>query len=214
MIKVTQTEKYDSDIIVCKGKLVFIWGDCRKEEFYKYGIISHDGTQCAKPIVISEIEEICTGDNVLDNVNRIWINMESCFVNAAKNNKEKSYKILALPEQLSPKHLQDILDGRLKDSDEVFIECDSNIGQLGSIDDTLDSWVKLTDNYITLFHTSTLQESIEELNKTISKPPKYTEEQVVNLMNAYTNRLTAKSHAEIWETEKWFKENSNKIIKT
>jgi len=49
-------------------------------------------------------EEFSEGDNVIDNVKRIWLKMESCFVKVAKNSTYgKSYKIIAhLPLNNSP----------------------------------------------------------------------------------------------------------------
>jgi len=54
-------------------------------------------------LVVSD-EEIKEGDCVIDNVGRIWIKMEDCFVKAAKDNAYgKSYKIIAhLPLNNSP----------------------------------------------------------------------------------------------------------------
>lgn len=52
--------------------------------------------------------------------------------NGVKNWKEASeyykwscYKILTLPEHFSPKYLQDIVDGKMKNADKVLIECEN-----------------------------------------------------------------------------------------
>lgn len=39
---------------------------------------------------------------------------------------KKVFKILALPEHFSSKHLQSIIDGKLKENDEVYVECEYN----------------------------------------------------------------------------------------
>jgi hypothetical protein len=51
--------------------------------------------------IITSDEEIKKGDNVIDNVGRIWINMEDCFIKAVKESRYgKSYKIIAQQDQI------------------------------------------------------------------------------------------------------------------
>ncbi len=97
-----------------------------------------------KPILISETEKIEVGDQVFVNDlphdppsifpvikveeghsgvhGKIWISNNDYIVLSLCK------KILALPEHFSSKHLQMIVDGELKDDDNVLIEC-----QLGPI---------------------------------------------------------------------------------
>lgn len=74
----------------------------------------------SKPILISETEKIEVGD---------WYLYNGQISQRTRKNPDAEYpsshykKILALPEHFSPKHLQAIVDGKLKDDDEVYVEC-------------------------------------------------------------------------------------------
>lgn len=74
-----------------------------------------------KPILISETEKIEVGD---------WYYFDGGEVKNLLQLKEpmtyteERYKILALPEHFSPKHLQAIVDGKLKDGSIVLLECE------------------------------------------------------------------------------------------
>ena len=110
-MKITHIENINHKF-VAKGKLVLVettredavlarnYNDERFNIVSKDDIFSTSKWICFKPIIISETEE------VLD-----------CYVH-------NSHKILALSEQLSPKTLQDIVEGRIKNGDEVYLECD------------------------------------------------------------------------------------------
>jgi len=100
------------------------------------------------PIIISKTEEIEIGDNYLDRLNTIQIcssKKENILYPGVANsigskkgigfNKfslqvyhkdflklSDCFKILALPENFSSKTLKDIVDGKLKDGDDVFVE--------------------------------------------------------------------------------------------
>ncbi len=125
MIKVKHTEQYQGNI-VCKGKLVLIQINLGQYMAIKpNGIIINN--LMFKPIIISEIESIETGDKYFDKKYKI---INNCVDDADKEDlnfrikKEKSVnKILALPEHFSPEQLQMIVDGKLKDGDEVMVEC-------------------------------------------------------------------------------------------
>lgn len=112
-----------------------------------------------KPIIISETEHKDLGY------------LYSCY-----NIKEKKFGhyggelyefnrfILALSDNFSQKNLQDIIDGKLKDKDEVYIECEI-INE--------ENYIKLdTKNHITMYNVETpmytekqLLDTIEWLNK-------------------------------------------------
>ena len=96
-MKITHIENIDSKIVT-KGKL-------------KGGMYI--------PIIISETEELNVGDLYYSNTFKL-IQQAMALPLAMKDAK----KILALPEQLSPKILQDIVEGNLKDGDEVYLECE------------------------------------------------------------------------------------------
>lgn len=143
-VKVKQTETYkdsQGEHIVCKGKLVFIYEDKQyppigaigsnnvhplfmwtenHSDMVRSGVLTeYKNTKWIKPIIISETEEIEIGDK--------YIHLPTNTILEKGQDKEailvNSYKILALPENFSPKHLQAIIDGKLKDGDEVLIEC-------------------------------------------------------------------------------------------
>lgn len=132
---------------VAEGKLVLlnggrIFGANDFEEMRK----------AIKPIIISETEKIEEGDQFLLNDDHPQGRIRTCY-RITKNNslwngkdwdtlKGDHYfidptpeqgagfvteleckKILALPENFSPKHLQAIVDGKTKDGDKVLVEC-------------------------------------------------------------------------------------------
>jgi hypothetical protein len=114
--KVKQIESYkDSqvDTIVCKGKLVLI--PATKEEVLWNRKL---------PIIISETEKILAGDKCLmiDKSSSLYGQIDTHIGTHERN--DQWAKILALPEQFSPKHLQAMVDGKLKDGDEVYVECE------------------------------------------------------------------------------------------
>lgn len=152
-IKVKQTELYkdsQGEHIVCKGKLVLIEikthkiskGDLVYNEAIEnfqvqsYNVSKESNTintalKLFKPILISETEEIEVGDKYLMKFNDKWELMNPCIdkseadrCNSNDLTGKSCFKILALPEYFSPKHLQAIVDGKLKDGDEVFVDCD------------------------------------------------------------------------------------------
>lgn len=93
-----------------------------------------------KPILISETEKIEIGDKALcdgrDNINQApkytietieRIENDWIFTKEQPDigqNPDWTKKILALPEHFSPKHLQAIVDGKMKDGDKVLVECE------------------------------------------------------------------------------------------
>jgi hypothetical protein len=74
------------------------------------------------PILISETEEMLKDDWYLQNMERP---VQSASGEMEKGDYWNSKKILALPEHFTPKQLQDIVDGKMKDGDKVMVECGS-----------------------------------------------------------------------------------------
>lgn len=144
-IKVMQTRMYkkqhsiefggrmfvnENEVPVVEGKLVLVG----KREFVN---LSTDiDWETIKPIIISETEKIEDGDyayhkslnrygkvtnitTATQGIRDIKIEGELYHDLSSENNFAK---ILVLPEQFSPKHLQDIVDGKIKDGDRVMIE--------------------------------------------------------------------------------------------
>ena len=123
-IKVKNTEPYkdgQTDTIVCKGRLTFVLTE--KNEFKSY---LHGDGSFAKPIIISE-DEIELGDNIYciksghpaNKAGRIDI----CRLSPKEATANSVWKkIIALPENFSSEQLQAIVDGKLKDGDEVYLQ--------------------------------------------------------------------------------------------
>lgn len=144
-VKVVESFKdSQSEHLVCRDKLVLVKGEIENHSLIVNGNIMY-------PIIISETEKIEVGDKYYcDGIiyNEAFEKNLDC-----KDNK----KILALPEHFSPKQLQAIVNGKIKDGDEVFIECDGVV--YVTKNDILDSnktaireyWIKLTNNQIKLF---------------------------------------------------------------
>jgi len=142
--KVKQTEQYtdsQGEHTVCKGKLVLIKTDSsdmkaslciNKQRKFPDGLYTNDWKDPAiamnyyKPLIISETEDIGVGDYITDKY-RIFQWLDDCSLLGR-------HKILALPEHFSPKHLQAIIDSKLKDGDSVFIKCEV-IGYTEGIDE-------------------------------------------------------------------------------
>lgn len=104
-----------------KGKLILVWGDCRDEQFYKWGIESHDKTQFAKPIIISETEEIEIGDKCYDAVMKFGIETSSSGTPVSWSSVKK---IIALPENFSKIDFLNLKNGLLRDGETVLVECE------------------------------------------------------------------------------------------
>jgi len=110
-MKITQTETIGSKIIT-KGKLVLMqckpeqallfWSNTLGFSIYKqsFGLVKTIG-KYLKPVIVSETEKLNVDD---------W-------------HYKDVKKVLALPEQFSEETLQDIVEGNLKDGDEVYLEC-------------------------------------------------------------------------------------------
>lgn len=133
MIKVRHTFQHQGNV-VCKGKLVLIKQDSDKG----ISTIPIESIGWCKPIIISETEEIEVGGKYLVELFAITnesngLHIEECkkledvwcnnFDIVQQRHKDNCKKILVLPEHFSPEQLQLIVDGKLKDGDEVMVEC-------------------------------------------------------------------------------------------
>jgi len=73
------------------------------------------------PILISDTEKIIKDDWVWDRLNKVFVQASMDY----KQSEDQQYfKILALPEHFSPEQLKMIVDGKLKDFDNVLVECE------------------------------------------------------------------------------------------
>lgn len=185
-IKVTKTEPYkDSQVetIVCKGKIVFLptkQGDNLLSSFKM-----NEFTIPYKPIIISEIEPIGIGDKrYAKEVGIMNTSVDEEF--SMRNHKGIWNKILALPEHFSPKHLQSIIDGKLKDGDEIFVECERILFEAG-ID--FKYKIKLNkDNHITLF-SAKKEESWDDILQKYEST-EYRDAPLINYLRSHYNPPT------------------------
>ena len=120
MIKIIETKIYrgvpvvDAELVLveCEGWQAFFFKDTDGK------LIHHDGYGGApreyyRPILISRTEKIEVGD---------WVLWKGKILQAKSEHTNVAIKILALPEHFSPKHLQAIVDGKLKEG-KVLVEC-------------------------------------------------------------------------------------------
>ena len=143
--KVNNTQKYSDsqgEHIVHPAKLVFSnqlnlpvypkKGDLVKnpktEELYICNG-SFLGGQKMFPIIISETEKIEVGDYAYDTHSQDIFVVENEMHLHTVNGVGNCHKILTLSEQFSDKHLQAIVDGKMKDGDEVLVKCDRKRNQ-------------------------------------------------------------------------------------
>lgn len=200
------------EVPVAEGKLVLV--ECKPEEallFQYLNTTTFVGIKMGhyvkglgkyyKPILISETEKIEVGD---------WAyNLKTKELKQATTQDGAILsgmtwcKVLALPEHFSPKHLQAIVDGKLKDGDKVLVECEKKdyrgdwdyVGNNNSVYKT-EHFIKFnSSNHITL-------------RKTEEKM--YTREESINHLAVYIretseNDLSLKDAKDI--AKEWFEQN-------
>lgn len=129
----------------CKGKLILIkkWIDglATSKEKFKFTIV-----------IISETETIEVGDNALfihyylsgeftvggivekivDGI--IYFKGNTTGYSIKPLGGKSCYKVLAFPENISPETIKDVENGKLKDGEEVFVECEKQMMEEHSFD--------------------------------------------------------------------------------
>ncbi len=196
MIKVRNTEIIN-DTLVAKGKLILIECDYKEANLFwcdtlgfsiynsSMGKVKTIG-KYLEPIIISEIEEIKSGDNIIVNeVINGTIKIYGSIKKAESNFAISPYvqKILALPENFSEELLQEITEGKYKDNDEVFIQCDQK--ELG--------WSGIWENFINLYnnnHIIIVEEDklITNFKNMLSKYSEEELEQIVKFWEDYKKK--------------------------
>lgn len=144
----------------------------------------------AIPIIISETQRIETGDYFIDPKNPVISEpARQIDIDTIRNHGLKFYKILALPSNLSSRHLQAIVDNKMKDGDEVYVQCKRIGYQHMSAD-----FVELDfNNHVTL----------HKVEKKL-----YTEEEMLNMMfRAYNLRTEDKEVRSTNSLKEWFRKN-------
>jgi hypothetical protein len=140
------------DVPVAEGKLVLV--ECKSEEALLFRLLSNQeeikprfwltggkvvkglGTYC-KPIIISETEKIEVGDwhyhKEVNNIGQVTNQEMADFINIGHRERGIVFKVLVLPEQFSPKDLQAIVDGEMKDGETVLVECEDGAYLKGDV---------------------------------------------------------------------------------
>lgn len=126
------------EVPVAEAELVFIGCDPKESLVYRCnngGNLYLTGGQAwnagfyFKPILISRTEKIEVGDWTIANGNLEQVLKMQLGEEGVWQYKTQTAwfsnckKVLALPQHFSPKHLQVIVDGKLKDGDKVLVEC-------------------------------------------------------------------------------------------
>ena len=224
--KVNKTRNYSDkqgEHIVTEGKLLLLNPDIKgfmqdinkKQDFIEF-YHDNDGppdVTCLKPIIISETEEIKKGDrfvkwnwkdakpyiHLADKSNESMWNLNSRYYDSDEYDPYKAKKILALPEHFSNEHLQAIVDGELKDGDEVFIRIQENFE--GEMNGPIYSYSIHLDqqNHITLFPA---KQSLEEAANTYLSYWRSRNANLANITQAERMLNSFKAGAE------WAKKNS------
>jgi hypothetical protein len=133
----------DAQLIILSTQESKWWDTCLPSE----------RAQVIQPILISLTEKI--GRNELFYRNDTHEILQNDFIPHSDNYYDGCFKVLALREHFSPKHLQAILDGKMKEGDKVLVECtllqDNGVDKYGEATIIGVEIIKLnSSNHITL----------------------------------------------------------------
>ncbi len=140
---------------------------------------------CLDPIIISETQQIEVGDWVYggNKPSIIQVRDDSHLQYLLRASEAypqyKFFVVLTLPEHFSPKHLQAIVDGKMKDGDKVLVECEEDFsaeciesgkcnckGNNDKCTKTYDYKIKLnSSNHITLHKVEQQKYTLEEMKR-------------------------------------------------
>ncbi len=209
MIKIEKTQ-LKSNIPVAEAKLVFIKtlltdainGLSKRKDNGKLMLLpiteeDHNQAEYLKPVLVSESEKIEVGDWVLVRIDS-RLQKKDIIIQANKIDTfaEDTFKVLALPEHFSPVDIQSIVDGMLKDGDNVLIECTSEYypSQGHGTKGFTSTRIKLTSSNHIILH------KVEE--------KMYTREELWNSVLTYNKSLPSfgTKHT-IDDLKEWFEEN-------
>jgi len=183
--------------IVVKGKLVLIDAPAGgHNNMIATGIPTNRLPSAQIPIIISETEEIEIEDNALyinkkkqqssywqyykiiqvfkiDKYSNNDISIKTIDNSPAGSKCSCQHyelvKILALPEHFSSKHLQAIIDGKLKDGDELFVECELIENKSNRTQDYYQIALFIPNTHIKLFPIKK-EETWDEAMRILSNP--------------------------------------------
>lgn len=195
------------DVLVAEGELVLV---IAVDRMYVHTKLSKNsvimGALPYLPIIISKTEKIEVGDKVLK-YNKIstvisgeeyeaekpigsgtFRKEEWCTIQVATTNKYP--KVLVFSEQFSPKQLQMIVDGEIKDEDKILVECYKYNEFKGGTGEQSGYYVNSnSENHVTLHK---VEEKV------------YTREEVLNILSAFFDQHVNAQNADI---DGWFKQN-------
>jgi len=154
-----------------------------EQDYKSYGFALQDvrvgsTLRFLKLILISKTEKIEVGEMAYAQLSKqIFENVNPHLPTGDK------VKILALPEHFSPKHLQAIVDGKMKEGDKVLVQCES---EWDDFREENNDFIKLnSSNHITLYK---------------KEEKMYTREEVRKILRFYVGGILP-------HTEEWFEQN-------
>jgi len=186
-IKVKQTKNLDGRIVT-RGKLVLV--PCDSNQINNIRTISFKDTY-EKPIIISETENIATNDMVLLPDMFIKTMTDSDMLDYLSSESTTTKKILALPEHFSSEILQMIVNGDLKDGQDLWIECEEP-RVIARFNPTFEGeyFVKLTDNHINIFPIQQNPQLEKALDIYIKE--KHTQEECIGFIDGFEKGTISK----------------------
>lgn len=204
-IKVTDTKmhktvtakdgRYVAKVPVAEGKFILV--ECNMKTGDGIIYLSHEKTSY-KPIIISETERIEVGDWILllDSFGNPFLSPQQWKGEGVLTRDHK--KILVFSEQFSPKQLQMIVDGKIKDGDKVLVEC-----ELKEIDcpDGIEG--------CEVFHQTQLIRLNSSNHITLHKVEEkmYAREEVLKIIKAYNISNDPYARLSDKKTMEWFEQN-------
>lgn len=225
---------------VAEAKLVLVEVQAHDAWFFRKegGSLQHhdgyysEGRTCFKPILVSETEKIEVDDWYYESNEHMPDIITQCKV---RNNSEYpldghkdgnagfktiygSYKILALSEHFSPKLLQQIVEGVLKDGDKVLVECENKSeqtypksGRDFQGNEKYEYWTQIKlnqSNHITLHGWYDIERVERFCDKYLNKVKEemYTKEQMKKAYCAGTDQPKGR-YSDWISFEEWFEQN-------
>lgn len=175
--------KTADDFLKVKGRLILVevyTEDISKDVFNSIVHIAggQGNVSCYNPIIISDTEPIEVGDRRYDaerkSIGTCVNEEERVFYEEHNKNyhyDRKYFKILAMPEYISPQRIKDIQDGKLKDGDEVSIMCRYNTFEEFESNNkkSFDTHLKLCNGYVDIVSKAKKAYTVEEVDYLLNK---------------------------------------------
>ncbi len=154
---------FERQVIPNPGNLSYVYSRTDYLSSIQFATCKSDVFRLIRPLIVSEIEEINSGDNYLfvknNTICKADVSPENLKILQELQKTGFVFKILALPENFSQEMLQDIIDKKLKNNEIVYVECTqgkpckgycgTSVGNAYCINNCIDK-IKLTNNFVTL----------------------------------------------------------------